>query len=282
MKFASFRTGDLNTYGVMLDGLIHAVSADFRARCPDLRTAIEVNVIAEAFAAAISGPGLEPDKIQFEPVIPNSGKIFAIGMNYRAHIEEMGRTPPEYPALFTRFPDSLVGHRRSVIRPRVSEKFDYEGELAVIIGRTARHVSAGSALDYVAGYSCFLDGSVRDYQRHTTQFIAGKNFRHSGAFGPWLVTADEIPDPRQLNLETRINGVVMQQGNIGDLCIGIGEMIQYLSAICQLDPGDVISTGTPSGVGAARDPQCWLKPGDRIEVEIDQIGCLENSVADEV
>ena len=122
---------------------------------------------------------------------------------------------------------------------------------------------------------------MRDYQRHTTQFIAGKNFRHSGAFGPWLVTADEIPDPRQLNLETRINGVVMQQGNIGDLCIGIGELIQYLSTICQLDPGDVITTGTPSGVGAARDPQRWLKPGDRIEVEIEQIGCLENSVADE-
>jgi 2-keto-4-pentenoate hydratase/2-oxohepta-3-ene-1,7-dioic acid hydratase in catechol pathway len=169
-----------------------------------------------------------------------------------------------------------------VIRPKVSYQFDYEGELAVIMGRTAHRVSAEAAYEYVAGYSCFLDGSVRDYQYHTSQFIPGKNFPNSGAFGPWMVTADEIPDPRNLNLITRINGAVMQRGDIGDLCIGIGEIIQYLSTICQLNPGDVIATGTPSGVGFARDPQRWLQPGDRIEIEIDQIGCLENQVADEV
>jgi 2-keto-4-pentenoate hydratase/2-oxohepta-3-ene-1,7-dioic acid hydratase in catechol pathway len=202
-------------------------------------------------------------------------------MNYLAHIKEMGRGPPEYPALFVRFADSLVGHGNSVIRPAASTQYDFEGELAVIIGRTARHVPKARALEYVAGYACFLDGSVRDFQRHTSQFIAGKNFRHSGAFGPVFVTPDEIPEPGSLNLETRVNGEVMQRGNVGDLCFDVERLIEYLSTICQLDPGDVITTGTPSGVGAARNPQQWLVPGDRIEVEIDNIGILENVVADE-
>ena len=281
MKLASFRSGDRATYGVIIDGAICAVPDDFLARYPDLKSAIGAGVAADIPQLAGSGQALESKQIQFEPVIPNPGKIFCVGMNYMAHIKEMGRTPPEYPALFVRFPDSLVGHGQSVIRPIASQQFDFEGEFAVIIGRTARHVSIETAMDYIAGYSCFLDGSVRDYQRHTSQFIPGKNFRHSGAFGPWMVTADEIPDPRVLNLETRINGEVMQQGNIGDLCIGINTMIQYLSKICELNPGDVIATGTPSGVGFARDPQRWLQPGDNIEIEIDQIGCLENSVADE-
>jgi len=282
MKLASFRSGDRATYGVITNETSCAVPDDFRARYPDLKSAISAGVAADIVDAAGSGQEIEFKKIRFDPVIPNPGKIFCVGMNYMAHIKEMGRAPPEYPALFVRFPDSLVGHGQPVIRPRVSHQFDFEGEFAVIIGRTARHVSAEAAADYVAGYSCFLDGSVRDYQRHTSQFIAGKNFRHSGAFGPWMVTADEIPDPQALNLETRINGEVMQQGNVGDLCIGVDRLIQYISTICELNPGDVIATGTPSGVGFARDPQRWLQPGDRIEIEIDGIACLENEVADEV
>jgi 2-keto-4-pentenoate hydratase/2-oxohepta-3-ene-1,7-dioic acid hydratase in catechol pathway len=261
--------------------MVYPVAEDFRARYPDLKSAIGARLTADILFTAAPGQGVEFEQVRFDPVIPNPGKIFGVGMNYRAHIKEMGRTPPKYPSLFVRFPDSLVGHRQPVIRPKVSQQFDYEGELAVIIGRTAHRVSAEAAMEYVAGYSCFLDGSVRDYQYHTSQFIPGKIFPHSGAFGPWMVTADEIPDPRELNLVTRINGAVMQQANIGDLCIGIGELIQYLSTICQLEPGDVIATGTPSGVGFARDPQRWLQPGDRIEIEIDQIGCLENQVADE-
>jgi len=150
-----------------------------------------------------------------------------------------------------------------------------------VIGRQARHVAADRALDYVAGYACFLDGSVRDYQRQTSQFTAGKNFRHSGAFGPWLVTTDEIPDPRVLTLETRVNGQVMQAGRIDDLCFDIGVLIEYLSKICQLEPGDVIATGTPEGIGEARDPQVWLQPGDVVEVAIDRIGVLCNEVVDE-
>jgi 2-keto-4-pentenoate hydratase/2-oxohepta-3-ene-1,7-dioic acid hydratase in catechol pathway len=219
--------------------------------------------------------------VTFDPVIPDAGKIFCIGMNYRAHIKEMGRQPPDYPTLFVRYADSLVGHGNDIIRPLASKKYDFEGELAVVIGRSARHVKADDALDFVAGYTCFLDGSVRDYQRHTSQFIAGKNFRHSGAVGPWLVTADAIPDPTVMNLETRVNGEVMQSGRISDLCFGIGKLIEYLTTICLLEPGDIIATGTPSGVGAARDPQRWLETGDRVEVAIDGIGTLANTVADE-
>ncbi len=281
MRFSSFRINDVPAYGTVDGGVVRSAPEDFRVRFPDLKSVIAAGAFADAAEACASGESVDADSLRFEPLIPGPGKIIGVGMNYMAHIKEMGREPPEYPALFVRFPDSLVGHRAPVIRPRASTHYDFEGELAVIIGQTARHINVERALDYVAGYACFLDGSVRDYQRHTSQYVAGKNFRHSGAFGPWLVSRDDIPDPAELNLETRINGEVMQQGCVGDLCIGVAKLIEYLSTICQLDPGDVIATGTPSGVGAARDPQRWLVPGDRIEVDIDGVGILENVVADE-
>ena len=276
MRFASFTGPDAAGYGIVEDGHIRPVVA---GRFPDLKSVIAAGAWDEAAAAATEPVAL--DDMQLAPVIPNPGKIICIGMNYVAHIKEMGRDRPEYPTLFTRYTDSLVGHGRPVIRPGASTHYDFEGELAVVIGREARHVSADRALDHVAGYACFLDGSLRDYQRHTSQFIAGKNFHHSGAFGPWLVTADEIPDPRVLTLETRVNGQVMQTGRIDDLCFDIGALIEYLSTICRLDPGDVIATGTPGGVGSAREPQVWLKPGDLVEVDINRIGVLRNVVADE-
>lgn len=282
MRYCSFQINGVRSYGIYDGGAVHTVTADFKEQYTDLKSVIAAGALPQAMESAVAGESLNVEAVSFDPTIPNPGKIFCVGMNYLAHIKEMGREPPEYPALFVRFPDSIVGHLNSVVRPAASIKYDFEGELAVIVGRAARHVSATQALEYVAGYACFLDGSVRDYQRHTSQFTAGKNFRHSGAFGPWLTTADEIPDPTLLNLRTRINDEVMQQGNIGDLCIGIAAMIEYLSSICLLDPGDVIVTGTPSGVGAARDPQRWLKPGDRIQVEIDQVGVLENVVVDEI
>jgi len=276
MRFASFTSPELTGFGIVEDGFIRPVDDD---RYPDLKSVIAAGDYDGAAAAA-----REPVVITgmtMTPVLPNPGKIVCIGMNYVAHIKEMGRDRPKYPTLFTRFPDSLVGHGQSIVRPAASKKYDFEGELAIVIGREARHVAADRALDYIAGYTCFLDGSLRDYQRHTSQFIAGKNFRHSGAFGPWLVTTDEIPDPYSLSLETRVNGQVMQQGRIDDLCFDIGALIGYLSTICRLDPGDVIATGTPSGVGAARDPQVWLQPGDVVEVDIDRIGVLRNEVVDE-
>jgi 2-keto-4-pentenoate hydratase/2-oxohepta-3-ene-1,7-dioic acid hydratase in catechol pathway len=281
MKFCSFRAKGEPTYGIADGATVQAVNREFRDRYADLQSVIAADALSEAAAAAVAGDEYELSAVSFDPVIPKPGKIFCVGMNYLAHIKEMGREPPDFPALFIRFPDSLVGHRNSVTRPAASTQYDYEGELAVVIGRAARHVDAARALDFVAGYACFLDGSVRDFQRHTSQFTAGKNFRHSGAFGPWLTTADEIPDPTVLTLRTRINDEVMQQGHVGDLCFGIAPLIEYLSGICQLDPGDVIATGTPSGVGMARDPQRWLEPGDRIQIEIDRVGVLENSVADE-
>ena len=264
MRFASFTGPGPAGFGLVEDGTIRPIADD---RYPDLKSVIAAGDYRGAAAAAAEPVGL--DEVSMAPVLPNPGKIFCIGMNYLAHIEEMGRERPEYPTLFARYPDSLVGHGRPIVRPAASAQYDFEGELAVVIGRGARHVSADRALDYVAGYACFLDGSLRDYQRHTSQFIAGKNFRHSGAFGPWLVTTDELPDPYVLSLETRVNGQVMQTGNIDDLCFDIGALIEYLSTICRLEPGDVIVTGTPSGVGAARDPQVWLQPGDVVEVDID-------------
>ena len=207
-------------------------------------------------------------------------KILCVGVNYRPHIEEMGREVPDYPVVFTRFPSSLVGDGEDLVRPRVSEQYDFEGELAVVIGRMARHVQRADALDYVAGYCCFMDGSVRDWQRHTTQFTPGKNFEQSGAIGPMVAAAD-VPDPSELELTTRLNGAVMQQGRVAELVFDIPTLIAYCSTFTVLQPGDVIATGTPGGVGAARTPPVWLKSGDVVEVEISQIGVLRNPVRDE-
>jgi 2-keto-4-pentenoate hydratase/2-oxohepta-3-ene-1,7-dioic acid hydratase in catechol pathway len=193
-------------------------------------------------------------------------------------MREMGREEPEHPVLFVRFADSLVGSGCPLVKPKVSEQYDFEGELAFVIGRRARYVTEAAALEHVAGYACFMDGSVRDYQNHTSQFTAGKNFPASGSFGPYLVTADEIPDPAALRLETRLNGKVMQQAPIADMCFGVARLVAYVSTFTVLAPGDVITTGTPSGVGFARRPPVWLQPGDRIEVEIDGVGLLGNPV----
>lgn len=207
-------------------------------------------------------------------------KILCVGVNYRPHIEEMGREIPDYPVVFTRFESSLVGPDEPVIRPQASEQFDFEGELAVVIGKSARHIKRNNALDYIAGYCCFLDGSVRDWQRHTGQFTAGKNFDRSGAIGQ-MVPAADVPDPTVLELTTRVNGDVMQEGRVADLVFDIPALIEYCSTFTELQPGDVIATGTPGGVGAARKPPVWLRDGDLVEVEISGIGVLRNPVRDE-
>jgi 2-keto-4-pentenoate hydratase/2-oxohepta-3-ene-1,7-dioic acid hydratase in catechol pathway len=210
----------------------------------------------------------------------STAKILCVGVNYRPHIEEMGREIPDYPVVFTRFASSLVGPDEAVIRPQASEQFDFEGELAFVIGEKARHVPRDNAFDYVAGYCCFLDGSVRDWQRHTGQFTAGKNFDRSGAIGP-MVTAANVPDPKALELTTRVNGEVMQQGSVADLVFDIPTLIEYCSTFTELQPGDIIATGTPGGVGAARTPPVWLRDGDLVEVDISGIGVLRNPVQDE-
>jgi len=207
-------------------------------------------------------------------------RILCVGVNYRPHIAEMGREIPAHPVVFTRFASSLVGDGDALVRPAVSEQFDYEGELAVVIGRAAHRVSREQALAYVGGYCCFMDGSVRDWQRHTAQFTPGKNFDRSGAMGA-VRPAGEVPDPDGLTVTTRLNGEVMQQGAVRDLVFDIPFLVAYCSTFMTLQPGDVIATGTPGGVGAARTPPVWLRPGDVVEVDIPGVGILSNPVRDE-
>jgi 2-keto-4-pentenoate hydratase/2-oxohepta-3-ene-1,7-dioic acid hydratase in catechol pathway len=280
MRLASFQTGNHQSYGVVDGTSLREPGEAFRARYPDLRSVITSGTLAD-LAGDASGTAHDLQSVRFLPLIPNPDKILCVGVNYRPHIEEMGRNVPDYPVVFVRFPGSQVGHEQALIRPALSEQFDYEGELAFVIAKRARHVSKTDALDYVAGYCCFMDGSVRDWQNHTPQFTAGKNFASSGSMGPWLVTSDELPDPAALTLTTRVNGEILQEGRVADLVFNIPRLIEYCSSFTELLPGDVIATGTPGGVGAARTPPRWLKAGDRVEVDIPGVGLLANSVADE-
>lgn len=280
MKFASFEVNGRQTYGTLAGDSIVEAGENLRAQFADLRSVIGAEALSTV-AQDASGQRYALQDITFLPLIPKPDKIICVGVNYRPHIEEMGRQIPDYPVLFVRFPGSLVGHGQNILRPQVSEQYDYEGELAIVIGKRARHVSRQDALNYIAGYCCFMDGSVRDWQKHTMQFTAGKNFANSGAIGPWLVSRDEVPVPSALKLTTRVNRQVMQEGSLDELLFDIPHLIEYCSTFTELLPGDVIATGTPGGVGAARTPPQWLKPGDLVEVDIDGVGRLENTVKDE-
>ncbi len=220
-------------------------------------------------------------EVRFLPPIPDADKILCIGFNYRGHLTETGTPTPEHPSIFVRFASSQVGHDEPVAAPSNSSQFDYEGELAVVIGRRAWRVPEADAMSHVAGYSCFAENSVRDFQNHARQATAGKNFLRSGGFGPWLVTADEIPDPSALTLTTRLNGEVMQQESLSQLIFGVPALIAYITQFTELLPGDVISTGTPDGVGLFQDPPRWLRIGDIVEVEIEGVGLLRNAVVGE-
>jgi 2-keto-4-pentenoate hydratase/2-oxohepta-3-ene-1,7-dioic acid hydratase in catechol pathway len=279
MRLASFERKGRPGFGIVVGDGVVDLAARFAGNANSLREVLATIGLRELERLALSALDFGVAEIAFAPVITDpAAKLLCVGVNYMPHIKEMGRERPERPVIFVRFGDSIVGHGRPLLAPRESEQFDYEGELAVVIGKRARRVSRDRALDYVAGYSCFNDGSVRDYQRHSPQFTPGKNFHASGAFGPWLVTADEIPDPRKLMLTTRLNGAVMQHESVGELCFDVPQLIEYCSIWTQLEPGDVIVTGTPGGVGAGRKPPVWMKPGDSVEVEISGIGTLRNSV----
>jgi 2-keto-4-pentenoate hydratase/2-oxohepta-3-ene-1,7-dioic acid hydratase in catechol pathway len=221
------------------------------------------------------------DEIEFLPTIPNPDKVICVGLNYATHIKETGREDSDYPALFPRYANTQVGHLQPLIRPAVSNIFDYEGELAVIIGKRGRHIAPERAFDHVAGYACYNDATIRDWQRHTHQFLPGKNFVGTGGFGPWMVTTDELTDPSALTLATRLNGTEMQRSTTDLLIFDVPFLINYLSTFTELAPGDVIPTGTPGGVGFKRDPQVFMKPGDTIEVEISGIGTLTHPIAAE-
>jgi len=221
-------------------------------------------------------------EISFKVPIERPGKIVCMGLNYADHAKEGGNARPEYPSFFMRGPSSMTAHLSPIIRPKVSDKLDYEAELAFIVGKKARHLILENALDCVAGYSIFNDGSIRDYQRKTTQWTIGKNFDQTGAFGPWLVTPDELPlGCDGLNIQSRLNGQVMQNANTKDFLWGVAETIVLISECMTLEPGDVVITGTPAGVGYARTPPVFMKPGDICEIEIESIGVLRNTIADE-
>jgi 2-keto-4-pentenoate hydratase/2-oxohepta-3-ene-1,7-dioic acid hydratase in catechol pathway len=280
MKLASFRLQNKDTYGAVVDGGV--IDLGKKLKYPDLRSLIEAGALAEA-ADAVKGAKADAKltDITFLPVLPNPGKIICVGLNYKTHREETGRAETENPALFVRFADSQTAHLQPLVKPKASDKLDYEGELAVIIGKAGRHVPAEKALDIIAGYSCYNDGSVRDWQNHTIQWTAGKNFPKTGSFGPWMVTKDEIPDPTKLTLTTRLNGNVMQHTTTDLLIWPIDVLIKYITTFTELRPGDVISTGTPGGVGFKRNPQVFMKAGDTVEVEISSIGILENPITAE-
>jgi 2-keto-4-pentenoate hydratase/2-oxohepta-3-ene-1,7-dioic acid hydratase in catechol pathway len=281
MKLLSFRHGGKETYGVVSgDGVID-LGKRLGATYPDLKTLIAKGGLDEAKKAATGAADAPLSAIEFLPVIPNPGKIICVGLNYKAHREETGRQPTDNPALFIRFADSQTAHKQPLLKPKASDMLDYEGELAVIIGKKARHVKEADAFNYVAGYSCYNDGSVRDWQNHTHQWAPGKNFPKTGGFGPWMVTRDEIPNVDELTLTTRLNGQVVQQTGIDLMLFPIPVVIAYASTFTELNPGDVISTGTPGGVGFKRNPQLFMKAGDKVEVDISKIGILENPIAAE-
>jgi acylpyruvate hydrolase len=225
---------------------------------------------------------LDPAKVEWRMPIARPGKVICLGLNYAAHAAEGGNAKPEYPSFFMRGATSLIAHQTPLVRPRASEKLDFEAELAVVIGQRARHLTEAEALGAVAGYACFNDGTLRDYQKRTSQWTIGKNFDGTGAFGPWLVPAADLPPGAQgLKIESRLNGQVMQSDNTSHMIVTVAHALALLTEVLTLEPGDVVAMGTPAGVGYARTPPVWMKPGDRIEIDIENVGLLSNPVVQE-
>ena len=281
MRLATFKAAKGASYGAVTDKGIVDVGRRLGNRYADLKALIEKNGLGEAKKLLTEKPDYQPSEITWLPLIPNPDKIVCVGLNYQDHVVETGRDNTEQPAIFLRVADSQVGHRQPLLRPRESQNLDFEAEIAVIIGKAGRRISQQDSWSHVAGYSCYNDGSVRDWQRHTIQWTAGKNFAHTGGFGPWMVTADEIPPGTKMTLSCRLNGQQMQHATTEQMIFKIPKIIEYVSTWTTLLPGDVLVTGTPGGVGARRTPPLWMKPGDKIEVEIDKVGILENSIADD-
>jgi len=285
MRFLSYRTAEGQSRFAATDGqsafpLVTAGGpqslADFLAQ--------PRSIVASAVQAAMQRPALAPlSDVDFLPVIERPGKIVCLGLNYAEHAREGGHSVPDYPALFLRVTSSIIGHGQAILRPHISELLDYEAELAVVIGRRGRYIKAADALDHVLGYTAFNDASVRDYQRRSGQWTAGKNFDATGVLGPFLVTPDELPaGAANLHIECRLNGKVMQSSTTADMIFDVPRTIEILSEIMTLEPGDVIATGTPPGVGHARKPPVWMRDGDICEIEIEGIGVLRNPVRDEM
>ncbi len=276
MRWLSFEVAGRESFGFLgEDDVLTDVGA--RGGFPDLKAAIAADALAQ-LAADVGNDRIPLSDIRYLPTIPNPDKVLCVGLNYRAHQEETGRGGEGVPTIFTRFAASQMGHLEPMVRPRESATLDYEGEIAMIIGRPGRRIARADALSHVAGFSIYNDGSVREYQRQTSQFTPGKNFSATGGFGPWMMTLDEIGDLDDMEITTRLNGEVMQNARASLLVHGFAELIEFCSTFTELVPGDVIVTGTPGGVGVARTPPVFMDDGDSIEIEVKPIGRLVNPV----
>jgi 2-keto-4-pentenoate hydratase/2-oxohepta-3-ene-1,7-dioic acid hydratase in catechol pathway len=282
MKLVSFSKHGVTGFGALLDEGIIDLTNKLEENVNSLKGAIGAELLkkADEYVAGRTADFALSD-VTLLPVIPDPAKIICVGVNYENHRAEMKRPEVEYPTIFTRFADSQIAHRQALIKPTISDRFDFEGEMAVIMENTGRNIPEKSAMNHVAGYACYVDGTVRDWQRHTSQFTPGKTFPSSGAFGPYMVTSDEVGDYTQLPIQTRLNGKVMQNATLADLIFHVPRLINYISQFTPLSAGDVIVTGTPGGVGDKREPPVYLVPGDTLEVEIGVLGTLVNPVEDE-
>lgn len=279
MKLISYQHNGTDSYGAVIGDRVVDLHKVFGDRAVDLKALIAANLLDEAVTAiASAGTGLKLDEVRLLPVIPNPGKIVCVGLNYGEHVRETGREITEQPTLFLRVAESQVAHGEDIMLPPESSKLDYEGEIAVVIGKGGRRISEQDAWNHIAGYACYNDGSIRDWQTATPQWTAGKNFWRTGGFGPWMVTRDEIRDGQIMTLVTRLNGQEMQRTTTDKLIHSIPRQIAHISAFTPLAPGDVIVTGTPGGVGAKRTPPVWMKAGDVVEIEVDAIGILRNGI----
>ncbi|MFS2154962.1 fumarylacetoacetate hydrolase family protein [Rhizobium sp. Rhizsp42] len=281
MRLSTVRIAGRTTWGVVDQESFRDVGAVLAGRYADLKAAITAGLagVAEAAASAAATPLAD---IEWLPVVPNPDKILCVGLNYEMHRQETGRSEVENPTIFARYANSQTGHLAPIVRPKVSTDLDYEGELAIIIGKPGRYISREDALNHVAGYAIYNDGSIRDFQKHTHQFTPGKNFPDTGAFGPWMMTPDELGPLGDLRIQTRLNGQVVQDATFSQMIFDIARQIEYCSSFTRLEAGDVIASGTPGGVGAKRTPPLWMKPGDLVEVEIDKLGILSNPIVEEV
>ena len=282
MKLISFQHGGKNTFGAVAGDRVIDLQPAFAGRATDLKSLIAAGLIAEASAFAKTAQAtLALADVVLLPVIPNPGKIVCVGLNYGEHVRETGREITESPALFLRLNESQVAHGQDIIRPRESHRLDYEGEIAIVIGKGGRRISEADSWSHIAGYSCYNDGSIRDWQVATSQWTPGKNFWRTGGFGPWLVTSDEISPNQKMTLVTRLNGQELQRATTDMMIHSIPRQIAYISTFIPLEAGDVIVTGTPGGVGNKRTPQLFMKPGDTVEIEVDAVGILRNGIRDE-
>ncbi len=284
MRFAVFEKGSRGGLALEVEGKLVGLYADDDRYPGDLAKLVAGGSAAlEAARRALSrGNVIDGADVKLLPPFPRPGKILCVGLNYRDHSAESGFKQPDYPTLFARFSSGFIGHNEAMVRPKASVELDYEGELVAVIGKGGRHISKSDALNHVAGYSIFNDGSIRDYQFMSPQWTVGKNFDGTGAFGPTFVTADELPPGcHGLKLITRLNGQIVQSAGIDDMVFDVATLISVISEAMTLESGDIIVTGTPSGVGLARKPPLFMKPGDVVEVEIEGIGVLRNPIVDE-